>query len=351
MAEIVLEGGLDGPHSFARVNRALTTALRQLGLEVRTGVPDENVGGATDVTVRHCWPPRFAPSSGPLVQILPWEWGALPSAWLPGLRHADEIWAPSRYVEAVYRNSGVEAATAVVPDGVDTELFRPGLAPLALPGERCFRFLFVGGTIFRKGIDILIEAYLREFSGNEDVCLVVKDHGTASVYRGQNMKSAIERLAAESSGPRIVYLDATLDDEELARLYDTCDVLVHPYRGEGFGLPMLEAMACGRPVIVPRGGACLDFCSERTALFVEARRRLLSSDELGLETAGQAWVLEPDVAHLRQQLRRAFIERETMQRLGAAARRQVLDGWTWRHAARKAQQRLERLAHRTARNH
>ena len=53
-------------------------------------------------------------------------------------------------------------------------------------------------------------------------------------------------------------------------LYRSCDVLVHPYRGEGFGLPIAEAMASGLPVIVTGYGACLDFCDEDNALLVPA---------------------------------------------------------------------------------
>ena len=59
--------------------------------------------------------------------------------------------------------------------------------------------------------------------------------------------------------------------EELAGLYAACDCLVHPYRGEGFGLPIAEAMACGLPAIVTGYGAAMDFCDERTSYPILAR--------------------------------------------------------------------------------
>ena len=46
-------------------------------------------------------------------------------------------------------------------------------------------FLFVGGTIARKGIDILLDAYTSQFTADDDVCLVIKDFGTDSFYKGQ----------------------------------------------------------------------------------------------------------------------------------------------------------------------
>ena len=66
----------------------------------------------------------------------------------------------------------------------------------------------------------------------------------------------------------------TLDRREtdLAALYRACDVAVFPYRAEGFCIPILECMASGTPAIVPRFGACLDYCSDDTSYFTDAKR-------------------------------------------------------------------------------
>jgi glycosyltransferase involved in cell wall biosynthesis len=60
-------------------------------------------------------------------------------------------------------------------------------------------------------------------------------------------------------------------DDEMPGLYAACDSLVHPSRGEEFGLPIAEAMACGLPVVVTAGGAADDFCDDRTAYRIPAR--------------------------------------------------------------------------------
>src|SRR5262249_8501199 len=115
----------------------------------------------TAVTVRHQWPPNWSkPASGLLVIIQPWEYGSLPKAWLNAASNVDEFWVPSPIVRAMYVNSGIAPEKVrVVPNGVDSKKFHPGAAPLKLNTKKKFKFLFVGGTIFRKGPDILLEAF------------------------------------------------------------------------------------------------------------------------------------------------------------------------------------------------
>ena len=96
----------------------------------------------------------------------------------------------------------------------------------------------------------------------------------------------------------------------MARLYAACDCLVHPFRGEGFGLPIVEAMACGLPVIVTGAGPVLDYASEETAFLIPARRGNFAEFRVGdLETIGRPWLWEPDfdalVDHLRTAVREA----------------------------------------------
>ena len=70
-----------------------------------------------------------------------------------------------------------------------------------------------------------------------------------------------------------MHLDADLADAEMAALYRACDVLVHPYRGEGFAMPVLEAMASGLPVIHTAGGPTDEFCPPQAGWRIRAQRR------------------------------------------------------------------------------
>src|SRR5204863_1079177 len=137
------------------------------------------------------------------------------------------------------------------------------------------------------------------------VCLVIKDFGGASVYAGQTLEQKIEAARRDPAAPEILYLTDDLAADAMPGLYTACDALVHPYRGEGFGLPVLEAMACGLPVLVTAGGPTDEFTPPAACWRVPARVEYFPEERVGeLETAGRPWWLQPDPDALAEILRR-----------------------------------------------
>ena len=300
----------------------------------------------TQVTIRHAWPPDWRrPAAGKLVVIQPWEFGSLPQDWVKWSRHVDEFWLPSEYVRRVYLKSGVDAAKVfVVPNGVDAEQFQPQAAPMKLATTKKFKFLFVGGTIGRKGPDLLLQAYFNKFTAADDVCLVLKDFGGGSVYAGQTMETQIRALQARPDAPEILYLNEELPPGLLPGLYTACDCFVLPYRGEGFGLPVLEAMACGLPVIVTAGGATDDFVRDEFAYRIPAAKRELGHEVSGLKLAGAGWLLEPRLDVLGEQMRHVFSQPGEARERGRLASRHAHQNFSWKNAAVTAARRLHTLA-------
>jgi GT2 family glycosyltransferase/glycosyltransferase involved in cell wall biosynthesis/tetratricopeptide (TPR) repeat protein/SAM-dependent methyltransferase len=290
--------------------------------------------------VRHGWPPDFAPPpGGRLVLMQPWEFGRIPREWVEPLARVDQIWAYTHYVRQCYIDSGVDPdRLQIVPLGVDPVHFAPGAVPLPLATERRCRFLFVGGTLYRKGIDVLLDAYTRAFTARDDVCLVIKDMGTRTFYRGQHAGERIRALQANPEGPQILYLTEDLAPADMPRLYAACTCLVHPYRGEGFGLPVAEAMACGLPVIVTAGGACDDFCRDGLAVRLPSRRVAI---RFAVPTVGSAWLLEPDAGALQQAMLDVCGDPRAGQAMGQRASAFVRTQFTWDQAAARAEAALQ----------
>jgi glycosyltransferase involved in cell wall biosynthesis len=366
---VLWEGGLEELQSLALVNRHLCLQLLRHGHDVsiwpqdfplEEGVPflpapevlahriRRPLSRACDVHVRHRWPPDFTPPpAGHWVHVQPWEFGSLPRAWIrPLAEWVDEVWAYSRVVQDCYVSSGIDPARVhVVPLGVDVARFRPGVPPLPLKTQRRCKFLFVGGTTHRKGFDVLLDAYARTFSSNDDVCLVVKDMGVGTFYRGQTAEESIARLQAAPGAPEVEYLSRPLSEDEQAALYAACDCLVHPYRGEGFGLPIAEAMACGLPVIVTGLGAALDYCDESRAYLIPAEKRPFNEDRVGGQpTVGRPWLAEPDGEALAALLRHVLEHPDEARAKGAAGSAFVRDNLTWEHAGQAIERRLEALS-------
>ena len=364
-AAVVWEGPQFATHSLSIVNRELCTRLLDRGVELRlepfeavpellgermerlAGRVDQRLSRAADVTVRHRWPPNFgAAATERLVVMQPWEFGSLPRAWIdPIQQNIDEIWAYTPFVRDCYVGSGVDPERVfLVPIGVDPSRFRPGVEPLPLATERRFRFLFVGGTIHRKGIDVLLQAYAQAFDASDDVCLVVKAMGVDTSYRGQHQRDAILALRDRPSAPEILYLEDDFCEADMPRLYAAADCLVHPYRGEGFGLPIAEAMACALPVVVTDRGAARAFCEEAWSYLIPSREVQLPSRFVGdIETVALPWLAEPDADALVNILKRVHAEPAEARRRGFAAREQIRTRFTWEHAAEAVEQRLEAL--------
>lgn len=358
--KIIWEGEFNQGHSFAKVNRYLSNLLmKDEAYQCMTLIRDPSsysAGSAqmaveeklADVFISHQWPPRLTPPKSPVwIQMIPWEYGAIPKLWFIPLKYwTDEIWVYSQYNKQCYIRNGIpEDKITVIPLGVDETVFHPDVAdfPLHVEYQKRFRFLFVGGTITRKGIDLLLQAYITEFSKEEDVCLIIKDHGTDSFYRGITLRDQIKELQNNPQHPRIVYMDQFLTEDHLASLYKTCDCLVHPYRGEGFGLPIVEAMACGTPAIVPNLGPSQDFCHDETAFLLSAKEERLSQPRISdFETVDYPWLINTNVQELRRMMRYAYENPKIVKEKGEKASQHILSHFTWKKSQKIMSEALDR---------
>jgi glycosyltransferase involved in cell wall biosynthesis len=144
------------------------------------------------------------------------------------------------------------------------------------------------------------------------------------------MRAAFEKLTpAERSATsgRVRYIGGLQSSIRMADIYRAADIYVSPYRAEGFNLPVLEAAACGKPVVVTAGGASEDFVTDAFALKVSGTPR--TTEMMG----ATGHFIEPDVGHLVSQLERAITDTDWRTTAGAAATAHAAKNFTWDQAA------------------
>ena len=279
------------------------------------------------------------------------ETDGLPASWVPRLNDMDEIWVPTTFNERTFRSAGVTAPIHVVPGGVHAEAFVDA-EPLAIDGLRSTVFLSVFEWSFRKGWDVLLKAWAKAFSAKDDVTLLLRtypmkrpgvDPAPEDIERQINTYLGKLGTSRKRVAP-IVVLHEPVPDAEMPRLYATATAYVSCTRGEGWGRPMLEAMASGLPTIATRWSANLAFMNDNNSLLldVDAVEPVDAREELDFYR-GQRWA-RPSAVHLTKLLQQVVADPEAVAALGARAQADVAQQWTWAKAVEIADARLAEIA-------
>ena len=280
------------------------------------------------------------------------ETDRIPDSWVRPLNDMDEVWVPSEFNRRTFANSGVDAGKIfVTPSGLDTELYRPGQQePWPIPEKRGFSFLSVFDWTYRKGWDILLNAYLRAFKPGDDVSLVIR------TYRGGESQSSIRaRVEAHlrsqgrswATSPHIILLEQHVPAAQLPALYEACDAFVLPSRGEGWGIPFMEAMALERAVIGPNWGGSLAFMRPEHTYLLPVEE--VEVAEPGWNDAGATFFFkghrwgEPSTEALTQVLRTVANDPTSARAKGRAARAFIEREFNTTRPARAMLERLRAL--------
>ena len=350
-----LEGPFDSSYSLAVVNRSLSRALDQQGIDMGLlstegpgdfppdpaflkGAPDIEVlwrkgEGMVrpDVGLRNLYPPRVAGMSSATRVLASWGWeeSGLQPEWVDEFnRELNLITTVSRYVADVLRSNGVRVPIAVVGNGADA--CAPPTPRREYPHERGaepFRFLHISSGFPRKGIDVLLRAWGRAFSAEDPVCLVIKTFPNPHNETKRWLRELKDRFPGHAT---VEFIDDDVDDAAIAALYRRSDALVAPSRGEGFGLPLAEAMRHGLPVITTRHGGALDFCGEDNAWLIDFHYAYADS-HLGLFNS--AWA-EPDEADLVRALKEVHASASAEHTAKSERARRLMEGiFTWARVA------------------
>jgi glycosyltransferase involved in cell wall biosynthesis len=259
----------------------------------------------------------------------------------------DEIWVPTEWHKKVFMNTmqsmGIQGSdrVVVIPEAVDANLFDPEKVRTKEEGnlferrsrqpedgcrilennsnsvvctennnkpkkEKEFRFLSTFKWERRKGWDILLDAYWSTFTKSDDVILVLRTYVPSFSYEHTNITAHIEKYALDkfnkspSELARVVWekgedqslLSDSLTRADMRDLLASVDCFVLPTRGEGWGLPIAEAMSMQLPVIVTNATGPQAFANDENAYLLPVLEQL---DDMSF--------VQPDVTALKSILR------------------------------------------------
>ena len=267
-----------------------------------------------------------------------------PGAWDPWMAELVAGSLPLAPISLFCRE--VLVAAGVAPERTDvvplapTEGLRPGGGG-TLRGARTLKVLHVTNASdpLRHGTDLALAGFAAAFAPDDDVTLVVRDywHGSAA------LAAQVEDLAGRGYDAR--YLPAFYPPDRLGAFLAAFDLLLAPFRGEGFGIKLLDAMACGAAPLAPRFGGPADFLAPEASFAlpygVEPVTAGYDAAELALGN-GPLWArVEP--ADVAAALRAALADPAETARRGERAR-EIAAGFTWERTAGAIVASVERRA-------
>jgi len=277
-------------------------------------------------------------------------------------KFASEIWVPCKFYIDIFKKGGIVKPMHLIPLGVNHRIYTPDAKePKARYEEmptgniveelpKKFRFISLFGWSFRKGPDVLCRSFLSEFSKDDDVCLVI--HSRYAGGSGEPQKEYVRKEIrsyyteiGKENAPPIYYCGDEVTIADLPGCYAAADCFVYCSRGEGFGLPVIEAGACDIPVISTYNTAMTEYLDDDVAFLVQ-------TDELAPANDKLTWITEyyrdqnfpvlgeKAIKDFRRLMRQVYSSPKEGEEKARKFKERILNEYTWDVCADRVAKRL-----------
>jgi len=367
--KLIFEGWRRFPHSYGVVDQFLCLELFQRpGIElfhrdipfvfpqVTPGLGDvdferrlEQIPAAgpsetADATIRFVAPAPIHPAkTGQTLVFCTAEFGIVQPAMVEGsiakLNASTNLalMTPSQWSRSGMIRGGFDPdKVIVIPHGFDPAIYHA----LGASRRQQFReqfgwqddfvFLNCGAMTANKGIFELLKAFAAVVRDFPPARLVLK--GLDAVYPSsrslQEYKRALSQDDRNLIEPRLTYIGKTMTYAQTAELYQAADAYVAPYKAEAFNIPVLEAAACGLPIICTAGGSTDEFTDPSFCLRIPSILKAVRMEDIP-----GACQLEPDQPQLVELMRRTLTDASWIAQSRVTSPEYVASRFTWKHAA------------------
>jgi len=281
------------------------------------------------VNSRNLYPPRVndMDSRFNYLHAYGWEETGFPFDWVQNFnRHLQGMTVMSNQVKKTLIDNGVSIPIYISLLGVD-HINRIRQANDFYIEAKKYKFLHISSCFPRKGIKCLLEAYGSAFSDNDDVSLLIK---TFPNPHNNLHKLLTDFQSSNSKYPHVVVIEEDLSLEQIKALYLQSDCLIAPSHGEGFGLPIAEAMSLGIPVITTAWGGQLDFVNSSNSWLIDYQ---FAYSETHFNIFSSVWAV-PSVEDCSFQMKKIYNTSDFDINVKTALAKSTISSLTWENTVK-----------------
>lgn len=277
-----------------------------------------------------------------------WETDKLPPVFSEACELMDEIWTGSEFNAEALRRSGVTKKIVVISEAIDANLQVDALKPYKSKADGKFNFYSIFEWTERKNPDALLRAYWSEFNEKDKVALIIKTYlDDFSFPKRREISAAVgaikSALGLDYYAPVYLYRDLMLR-QQVYRFHKSFDCFVSAHRGEGWGIPQMEAMLLGRPIISTNLGGIHEYLTDNKDAI------LLPCEMVPVQnTRNTQWYL-PDqnwgqikIEDLRKAMRWVYGNRKAAAKIGKNATNTVRKEFSLEAVGKKMLARLQEI--------
>ena len=289
-------------------------------------VPDVNI-----VLNEHNHHYFYQQYNGYKIAYVVWESTKFDDNFFERMLYFDELWVPSNWQkECIIQQGYSKNKVKVITEGVDTQIFYPEKVDLLEDyKDNRFKFLLFGRWEYRKATKEIIETFLKTFDKDEPVDLIVS---VDNLYSIDGMNSTEERLKHYGFEDDRIKIKSFVSREDYIKYMKTGHVFLSCSRGEGWNLPLIEAMSCGIPAIYSNWSGQLEFAKGFGHPVKVIGEKLANFS--GVDIPGN--YCEPDFNDLSKKIRSVYENYSIFINKSLKESKIIRQNFNWKVAAEKA---------------
>lgn len=256
-----------------------------------------------------------------------WETSRLDKHWVDCCNKFDAVFVESQWLVKVFKESGVQVPVYCVPNTIDVEPFQ---LKEKTNLDKTYTFYSIQQWTERKNGLGLLKAYYNAFSSKDDVRLVLKTYMTrveVGIDQQKKLKEDIDELKRslnlDRDYPPVYLITDKLTTDSLHKMHEDCDCYVLLDRGEGFGLPFMDAAAAGNPIIATDFGGSRQLLNQENSYCVSWQPTFVFNMQWSPYYRGDQLWADPNLVHAAALLREVYDNKEAAFQKGQQARKDM----------------------------